>query len=129
MADIREIWPLLFYILSHTSKIPPCMAAMNLAFGLHDLQMPPLTKSSVLITSLILSVFAVRSTYAAEPPIPAQVEFNRDVRPILSDNCFHCHGPDKNARQAELRLDIRDEAIKAAASGANADRAGQVGRK
>ncbi|HEX3600884.1 MAG TPA: c-type cytochrome domain-containing protein, partial [Lacipirellulaceae bacterium] len=55
---------------------------------------------------------------AADAPIPVKIEFNRDVRPILSDNCFHCHGPDKNARQAEMRLDIRDEAVKAASSGA-----------
>jgi hypothetical protein len=41
------------------------------------------------------------SAVAVEPPVPAMVEFNRDVRPILSDNCFHCHGPDQNAREAE----------------------------
>ena len=46
---------------------------------------------------------------AAEQPRP--VEFNRDVRPILSDNCFLCHGPDKNTRKAKMRLDIRDEAL------------------
>jgi Protein of unknown function (DUF1553)/Protein of unknown function (DUF1549)/Planctomycete cytochrome C len=40
-----------------------------------------------------------------------KIEFNRDVRPILSDNCFYCHGPDKNHREADLRLDIREEAI------------------
>ena len=39
------------------------------------------------------------------------VDFTRDVRPLLADRCFACHGPDASAREARLRLDVRDSAV------------------
>ena len=45
-------------------------------------------------------------------------DFNTEVRPILSQHCFKCHGPDEPTRKGGLRLDVRDSAIKAAKSGA-----------
>ena len=54
---------------------------------------------------------AIVSTQASAQ---ARIEYNRDVRPILAENCFACHGPDSASRKAKLRLDKRDEAIKKA---------------
>ena len=56
-------------------------------------------------------------------PVYAQaveVDFDRDIRPLLSNHCFHCHGPDENHREAGLRLDVRTAAIAELDSGQRA---------
>src|SRR4051812_24739668 len=60
-----------------------------------------------LLPCLVAYILSAAPTGAA-PPLPKVVDFNRDVKPILSDNCFKCHGPDKNQRKADLRLDVKE---------------------
>lgn len=61
------------------------------------------------------------SSQAASQTVSADaVDYSRDVRPILSDNCYACHGPDANTRQAGLRLDTRDGAVGVLPSGRRA---------
>src|SRR5690348_926253 len=68
--------------MQRTLSLTACLAALSLAAG---------------------------PTRAAAPDRPT---YNRDVRPILAENCFACHGPDRNARKAKLRLDQRDVAVR-----------------
>jgi len=59
---------------------------------------------------------------------PAKIDFSREIRPILSDNCFKCHGPDEKERKAKLRLDLKEEALKPSKSGDYAIVPGDVAR-
>lgn len=87
----------------------------------------------VALTGVVLTPFKPTSAIAAPPastpaappgvkpaaqpatqPVKAEasgIEYNRDIRPILAENCFPCHGPDSAARKADLRLDQRDAAV------------------
>lgn len=58
------------------------------------------SRIAVTVCLLCLSSVAVAAS--------EKVQFNRDIRPILSDNCYQCHGPDKNQRKADLRVDTKD---------------------
>ena len=51
-------------------------------------------------------------SFASLASASGKMQFNRDIRPILSDKCFHCHGPDSKNQKADLRLDVREAAIK-----------------
>lgn len=66
--------------------------------------------SSIVRMALVISGLLSYSTIASEKQ--AKVHFNRDVRPILSNYCFHCHGPDPKKRKADLRLDLREGLFK-----------------
>lgn len=60
-----------------------------------------------------ICAFSCKNKTQQDEAIPDQVSYNYDVRPILSDKCFNCHGPDARKREAGLRLDLASEAFKA----------------
>ncbi len=66
--------------------------------------MTPFLKAS----TLVLLLGAGSSALAIDPPSSGKIDYTRDIRPILSENCYHCHGPDEQARKAKLRLDTRE---------------------
>jgi hypothetical protein len=71
--------------------------------------------SPLLLSATFTVVIALRAalTAAQAPTAAPTVDYNWDVKPILSDNCFRCHGPDEKSRRAGLRLDNSDSAYAA----------------
>jgi len=69
-------------------------------------------RKALLVAVATHTTVAARADDAAAP-----IDFNRDIRPILSENCYHCHGPDGEAREGNLRLDIEADAATALAPG------------
>src|SRR3954468_15847197 len=91
----------------------PLIAPMRFRKSFPFKQASPGVRSAGLL--LILSLLPCS---AASPKDAAlKTDFNRDVRSILTENCFKCHGPDDGSRKAKLRLDVRTEALKPAKSG------------
>ena len=73
----------------------------------NTIPLTPIMFLSVLVC-FCLAVFGLSSVSAEESePTQATVNYNLDVRPILADNCFACHGPDAKTREADLRLDTK----------------------
>src|SRR5262245_57405951 len=77
------------------------------------------------LPGILIALCCVRPTSASEPADAAVLD-SRDIRPILSDNCFHCHGPDEGQRQAGLRLDTQEGMFAELESGGYAVVAGTV---
>ncbi len=75
-----------------------------------------LSDCRIAVFAALAVLLGVAGAFAADPA--AQVDFNRDIRPILSKNCFACHGHDDGHRVRNLRIDRRDDALKERRKGA-----------
>jgi mono/diheme cytochrome c family protein len=87
-----------------------------------------LAPGTSLLFALLVACAIAPAGFAAETTTPGSktVLFNRDIRPILTDKCFQCHGPDPKQRKGKLRLDDPRAALAPAASGSTAIVPGQI---
>src|SRR5438105_5029097 len=82
-----------------------------------DQPMPDWLRASVVAAWLLVAPLAVRAV--------EKIDFERDIRPLLADKCFACHGRDAEHREGGLRLDQREAALKGGDSGEKAIVSGQ----
>src|SRR5437762_2229303 len=77
--------------------------------------------ASIVFLGIAIGVGSAGSPRAEEAAKPqAAIRLNRDIRPILAENCYACHGQDARLSKAKLRLDLKDEATRPAKSGSTA---------
>ncbi len=80
------------------------------------------------VITMSCSLDIPKEVEAAYDELPETVDFNFHVKPILSDRCYACHGPDENTRKADLRLDLEEVAFKKLESGNRAFVSGNPGK-
>lgn len=95
--------------------------------------LPRVVANVVSLAAVVAALVAVgpescRSSPPAVPGVPDVVDFNFHVKPILSDRCFQCHGPDAGPRKGGLRLDRHEDALAELPSGRRAIVPGNPGR-
>lgn len=84
----------------------PLLPLETPALFLHD----SIQRHRAAILPVTFVLFGLATTGSANDANDLAIDFNRDIRPILADNCFHCHGPDSGTRKADLRLDQGSDA-------------------
>src|SRR5262245_28083676 len=70
-----------------------------------------LSPAMAVLTSIAAGLLSVSAAALGADPEPSRLDYNFHIRPILSDRCFICHGPDEKKRKANLRLDVRQGAL------------------